>query len=147
MTGNGRRVAVTGLGMVTPIGNDVVSTWDGLMAGRGGAAGITAFDATGFPVRIAAEVKDFDIDVIDDRKLLKSANRYQRFGLAAAVEAIITEAIFGWPGIGRLYITALGNIDYTVVMAIVMVIGIGIVVMNIIADILYGVMDPRVRYD
>ncbi len=88
MTGNGRRVAVTGLGMVTPIGNDVVSTWDGLMAGRGGAAGITAFDATGFPVRIAAEVKDFDIDVIDDRKLLKSANRYQRFGLAAAVEAM-----------------------------------------------------------
>lgn len=61
--------------------------------------------------------------------------------------AIITESIFGWPGIGRLYITALGNIDYTVVMAIVMVIGIGIVAMNIIADILYGVMDPRVRYD
>jgi peptide/nickel transport system permease protein len=61
--------------------------------------------------------------------------------------AIITESIFGWPGIGRLYITALGNVDYTVVMAIVMVIGIGIVVMNIVADILYGVMDPRVRYD
>ena len=61
--------------------------------------------------------------------------------------AIITESIFGWPGVGRLYITALGTIDYTVVMAIVMVIGIGIVLMNIVADILYGVMDPRVRYE
>jgi peptide/nickel transport system permease protein len=61
--------------------------------------------------------------------------------------AIITESIFGWPGVGRLYITAIGTIDYPVVMAIVMVIGAGIVVMNIVADILYGVLDPRVRYD
>jgi peptide/nickel transport system permease protein len=61
--------------------------------------------------------------------------------------AIITESIFGWPGVGRLYITAIGTIDYPVVMAIVMIIGIGIVVMNIVADVLYGVMDPRVRYD
>ncbi|MGI9528451.1 MAG: ABC transporter permease, partial [Acidimicrobiia bacterium] len=61
--------------------------------------------------------------------------------------AIITESIFGWPGVGRLYINAIQTIDYPVVMAIVMVIGILIVVMNIVADILYGVMDPRVRYD
>jgi len=61
--------------------------------------------------------------------------------------AIITESIFGWPGIGRLYIVAIGTVDYPVVMSIVMIIGIGIVIMNIVADILYGVMDPRVRYD
>lgn len=61
--------------------------------------------------------------------------------------AIITESIFGWPGVGRLYIDAIGTIDYPVVMAIVMLIGILIVIMNIVADILYGVMDPRVRYD
>ncbi len=61
--------------------------------------------------------------------------------------AIITESIFGWPGIGRLYIQAIETIDYPVVMAIVMVIGILIVIMNIVADILYGVMDPRVRYE
>lgn len=61
--------------------------------------------------------------------------------------AIITESIFGWPGIGRLYIKAITEIDYPVVMAIVMVIGVGLVIMNIIADILYGVLDPRVRYD
>jgi peptide/nickel transport system permease protein len=61
--------------------------------------------------------------------------------------AIITETIFGWPGIGRLYIAAITTVDYPVVMAIVMIIGIGIVIMNVVADILYGVMDPRVRYE
>ena len=61
--------------------------------------------------------------------------------------AIITESIFGWPGVGRLYIDAINGVDYPVVMAIVMAIGIGIVMMNILADILYGVLDPRVRYD
>ena len=61
--------------------------------------------------------------------------------------AIITESIFGWPGVGRLYIQAIATIDYPVVMAIVMIIGVGIVIMNIVADVLYGVLDPRVRYD
>lgn len=61
--------------------------------------------------------------------------------------AIITESIFGWPGVGRLYINAIETIDYPVVMAIVMVIGILIVIMNIVADIMYGVLDPRVRYE
>lgn len=89
MSGNARRVAVTGLGMVTPLGNDVASTWEGLLTGRSGAAPITVFDAAGFPVRIAAEVKGLDpAAVIGDRKLLKSANRYQSFGLVAAAEAL-----------------------------------------------------------
>ncbi len=48
---------------------------------------------------------------------------------------------------GRLYITAIGQLDYPVVMAIVMAIGIGVVIMNLIADIAYGFLDPRVRYD
>jgi peptide/nickel transport system permease protein len=61
--------------------------------------------------------------------------------------AIITESIFGWPGVGRLYIGAINAVDYPVIMAIVMVIGVGIVFMNIVADILYGVLDPRVRYE
>ena len=61
--------------------------------------------------------------------------------------AVITESIFGWPGIGRLYINAIGELDYPVVMAVVMALGIGVVVMNLLADITYGVLDPRVRYD
>ncbi len=61
--------------------------------------------------------------------------------------AIITESIFGWPGVGRVYIGAIRAVDYPVIMAVVMAIGIGIVLMNIVADILYGVLDPRVRYE
>ncbi|MEE8331301.1 MAG: ABC transporter permease [Acidimicrobiia bacterium] len=61
--------------------------------------------------------------------------------------AIITETIFSWPGLGRQYIQAITQLDYPMVMAIVMALGIGVVVMNLIADIAYGFLDPRVRYD
>ncbi|MFM7652970.1 MAG: beta-ketoacyl synthase N-terminal-like domain-containing protein, partial [Vulcanococcus sp.] len=54
------RVVVTGLGAVTPIGNDVASYWEGLSQGRNGVAGITLFDASAHACRFAAEVKDFD---------------------------------------------------------------------------------------
>src|SRR3954466_10257915 len=83
-----RRVAITGLGMVTPVGNDVRSTWESLKAGRSGAAKIKGWDASGFPVQIGAEVKDFQADVqCSDPKLLKFASRSHRFALAAAEEA------------------------------------------------------------
>ena len=55
-----RRAAITGIGLVTPVGNDVASTWDALLAGRSGGATITQFDASGFSTQIAAEVKGFD---------------------------------------------------------------------------------------
>ena len=84
-----RRVAVTGLGLVTPVGNDVATSWQALLAGRSGVAPVTLFDASGFSTRIAAEVKGFDPRaVIDDRKLLKFANRSHTFALAAADEAL-----------------------------------------------------------
>jgi len=84
-----RRVAVTGLGLVTPVGNDVATSWKALLAGRSGVAPVTVFDASGFSTRIAAEVKGFDPRaVIDDRKILKFANRSHTFALAAADEAI-----------------------------------------------------------
>src|SRR6266704_2790124 len=83
-----RRVAITGLGLVTPVGNDVAATWESVLAGRSGGAPISLFDASGFPVRIASEVKGFDSTaVIDDRKLLKFANRAHGFALAAAEQA------------------------------------------------------------
>src|ERR1700738_2844149 len=55
-----RRVVVTGLGLITPLGNTVEATWAGLMTGRSGAGPITKFDTSDFPVRFACEVKDFD---------------------------------------------------------------------------------------
>jgi 3-oxoacyl-(acyl-carrier-protein) synthase len=83
-----RRVAITGLGLVTPVGNDVATTWDALLAGRSGGGPITLFDASGFPVRIAAEVKGFDDGILEvPRKMLKLANRSHRFALAAAEQA------------------------------------------------------------
>jgi beta-ketoacyl-acyl-carrier-protein synthase II len=94
MTRGGRRVAITGLGLVTPVGRDVATTWDALLAGRSGVAPISLFDASGFPVRIAAEVKGFrDADAISDRKLLKFANRSHRFALAAAEQALADAGI------------------------------------------------------
>ena len=84
-----RRVAITGIGLVTPLGNDAASTWRALLAGESGVAPIATFDASGFPVRIAAEVKDFDpAERVEARRLLKFANRSHRFALAAAEEAI-----------------------------------------------------------
>ena len=83
-----RRVAVTGVGLVTPVGNDVATTWDALLAGRSGGAPISIFDASGFSTRIAAEVKGFGPTLVTDRKLLKHANRSHRFALEAAEQAM-----------------------------------------------------------
>ncbi len=84
-----KRVAITGLGLVTPAGNDVATTWATLQSGRSMGAPITIFDASGFSTRIAAEVRGFDARaVIDDRRLLKFANRSHAFALAAADQAL-----------------------------------------------------------
>jgi len=89
-----RRVAITGIGLVTPVGNDVERTWSALLAGRSGAAAITLFDASGFSTRIAAEVKGFDPRSLEqDRKLLKFANRSHGFALAAAEQAFADAGI------------------------------------------------------
>jgi 3-oxoacyl-(acyl-carrier-protein) synthase len=89
-----RRVAITGIGLVTPVGNDVATTWAALDGVKSGAAPITLFDASGFPTRIAAEVKQFDERVIAaPRKLLNQANRSQRFALAAAEQAMLDAGI------------------------------------------------------
>ena len=89
-----RRVAITGVGMVTPLGNEAPSTWAGLRAGRSGVAGITHFDASGFTTRIGAEVKNFDpAKIAGVRKLLKFALPSHRFALAAAEEAFADAGI------------------------------------------------------
>jgi 3-oxoacyl-(acyl-carrier-protein) synthase len=88
------RVAITGIGMVTPVGNTTAETWAGLRAGKSGAGPITIFDASGFSTRIGAEVKGFDFEnAIADRKLLKLASRSHRFALNAAEQAFADAGI------------------------------------------------------
>lgn len=89
-----RRIAITGLGMVTPVGNNVRATWENLRAGRSGLGVIQHFDASGFPVRIGAEIKSFDAEAaVRNSKLLKFAARSHRFALAAAEEALTDAGI------------------------------------------------------
>ncbi|HET9681752.1 MAG TPA: beta-ketoacyl-ACP synthase II [Candidatus Limnocylindrales bacterium] len=83
-----RRPVVTGLGAVTPIGNDAPTYWTNLLAGVPGGGPITSFDTTGFDVRIAAEVKDFDPTVAMDRKMARRMSRFIHFAVAAATEAV-----------------------------------------------------------
>jgi 3-oxoacyl-[acyl-carrier-protein] synthase II len=83
-----RRVVVTGMGGVTPVGNDVTTTWQSLLSGKSGAGPITKFDPSKFPVRFAAEVKGFDPTVFMDRKEAKRADTYTQYAVAAAAQAM-----------------------------------------------------------
>ncbi len=83
------RVAVTGLGAVTPVGNDADTTWAALIAGRSGVGPITTFDAATFPVRIGGMVRDFDVTpYLPDPRLGRQLTRAARFGVAAAAQAM-----------------------------------------------------------
>ncbi|MPZ24360.1 MAG: beta-ketoacyl-ACP synthase II [Dehalococcoidia bacterium] len=82
------RAVITGIGMITPIGNDTETFWSNALAGRSGAGPITQFDATDFPVQIAAEVKDFDPSQFMDFKAAKRMHRFSQFAVAAAKMAV-----------------------------------------------------------
>jgi len=82
-----RRVVVTGLGMVSPLGNDVETSWANLVAGESGAAPIEQFDASEFPVHFAAELKDFDPTVWIDRKQARRMDRFAQMVVSAARQA------------------------------------------------------------
>jgi 3-oxoacyl-[acyl-carrier-protein] synthase II len=83
-----RRVVVTGMGMLTALGKDVASTWEGMVAGRSGVATITLFDPERLECRIAGEVKDFDSSHVLDKKDQRRTDRYIQFGLVAARQAL-----------------------------------------------------------
>lgn len=83
-----RRVVVTGIGLVTPIGNDMESTWASLLAGKNGAGPITQFDASEFATKFACEVKNWDPSKWFDKRELKHVDRFLQFGIAAAMMAV-----------------------------------------------------------
>lgn len=83
-----RRVVITGLGIVCPVGNTVEEAWQNLLAGRSGIAPITKFDASSFPVQFAGEVKNFDIGTYLSPKEARRMDTFIHFGMAAGIQAI-----------------------------------------------------------
>ncbi|OPZ93691.1 MAG: 3-oxoacyl-(acyl-carrier-protein) synthase 2 [candidate division TA06 bacterium ADurb.Bin417] len=84
----GRRVVITGLGLVTPLGTGVEKTWSGLLAGRSGIGPITQFDVSAFPTRISGTVPDFVAPEFLDRKEIRRLDRFVQYALIAAAEAM-----------------------------------------------------------
>jgi 3-oxoacyl-[acyl-carrier-protein] synthase II len=83
-----RRVVVTGLGMISPLGTTVADSWAGALAGRSGIGPITRFDTTGFPCRIAGGVPDFDASKYMPAKEARRMDLFMQYGVAAGVQAI-----------------------------------------------------------
>jgi 3-oxoacyl-[acyl-carrier-protein] synthase II len=90
-----RRVVVTGMGAITPVGNDVATTWAALISGQSGTAPITKFDASTFPVRFAAEVKGFNALDFMDRKEAKRADHYTQYAVASSRQAMADAGLTG----------------------------------------------------
>ena len=83
-----KRVVVTGLGTITPLGNTLTETWEGLLNGKSGAGPITHFDASKFKTQFACEVKNFDASLYVDRKEARKCDRYSLLAIGAAKQAI-----------------------------------------------------------
>ncbi len=83
-----KRVVVTGMGCITPLGNDVAATWEGVCSGRSGVGPITLFDASQLETRFAGEVKNFDAAEHFGRKDARRMDRFTQFGLVAALQAV-----------------------------------------------------------
>ncbi|MFZ5657406.1 MAG: beta-ketoacyl-ACP synthase II [Pseudomonadota bacterium] len=83
-----RRVVVTGLGIVSPLGNDLATTWDGIVNGRSGIGPITHFDTTGFTTRIAGEIRDFDVTRWVNPKDAKKMDPFIHYGVGASLMAL-----------------------------------------------------------
>ena len=83
-----RRVVVTGMGLISPVGNSVTQGWENLVAGRSGIANITRFDATDFSCRFAGEVKDFNVEDYFPAKEARHMDVFMQYGLAASIQAV-----------------------------------------------------------
>ena len=84
-----KRVVVTGLGALTPIGNNIEQYWNGLINGVSGAAPITCFDATKFKTRFACELKNFNVLDFLDRKEARKMDKFTQYAMVACDEAIV----------------------------------------------------------
>lgn len=104
-----RRVVVTGMGMLSPIGNDVATSWGNALAGKSGAGPIESFDTTGHSVRISAAVKDFDPSEYLDRKELRRIDAFVQYGMVAGMQAIADAGLPEHPDDAERYGLAIGS--------------------------------------
>ncbi len=110
-----RRVVVTGMGALTPLGNNVQDYWTNLLNGVSGAAPITRFDASKFKTRFACEVKNFNVENYFDKKEARRVDTYTHYGMAAAVQAIEASSIhsdnINKDDIGVIWGSGIGGLD------------------------------------
>ncbi len=90
-----KRVVITGMGAVTPIGNDIESFWDGIINGKNGIDRVTKFDVSGFKATLAAEVKDFDPTLYMEKGAARKTDLYTQYAMAAASQAMADSGIEG----------------------------------------------------
>jgi 3-oxoacyl-[acyl-carrier-protein] synthase II len=88
LSSKNRRVVVTGLGCVSPVGNTIAETWSAITEGKSGIANITKFDATAFSTRFAGEVKNFNVEAYLDAKEARHMDTFIHYGMAAGIQAI-----------------------------------------------------------
>src|SRR5512141_2081685 len=93
-----RRVVITGLGIVSPVGTGIAQAWQNILAGRSGIAPITRFDASAFPSRIAGEVKDFDVSRWLSAKEARRYDTFIHYGLVATMEAVHDAGLDAYDG-------------------------------------------------
>lgn len=103
-----RRVVVTGLGCVSPVGNTVAETWANLLAGKSGIGMITHFDASAFACKIAGEVRDFDLDTYMTSKEARTMDTFIHYGIAAAVQAVTDAGLPTGEALGEEEATRIG---------------------------------------
>ena len=103
-----RRVVITGLGCISPIGNNVAESWDSALAGKSGIATITRFDPANFACRIAGEVKGFDLELYMRAKEARTMDTFIHFGVAAAVQAVQDAGLQTGDGLGEEESTRIG---------------------------------------
>ena len=90
-----KRVVVTGLGCITPVGNDISTFWSSIVAGKNGIGPITRFDTTDFKAKLAAEVKDFDPNLYMEKAEIRKSDLFAQYGIAAAYQAVQDSGILG----------------------------------------------------
>ena len=104
-----RRVVITGLGIVSPVGNTVEQAWQNIIAGRSGIDRITRFDASSFPVQIAGEVRDFDVTKFLPAKDARRMDLFIHYGMAAGIQAIEDAGLEAHPANAELIGVSIGS--------------------------------------